>query len=656
MKRLARVFFSLLILVSIGAVYSWDSIVPVIQQVNESDTINLVAITNYITEFFKHAEAWNLIFLALFFSLVIVILAAVDYGLSYGLKWASEKWKVVKSITNSNWFWPIQKGVSGLIVFVLFIISSNLFVAIVANQSTAESVTEIKGEAQPVLLLGTSKILSSGNGENLYYRYRIEAVKELYDAGKLKYVVISGDKSNELDSARVIFQQKNNQVPDSSNYDETRDMTLDLIEVGIPASLIEIDTAGYRTLDSMLRLRQLFKMNDVIIVSQEFHTQRALFLSWFYSINAIAYPAKGTSNMAMVKREVVGAKPKVILDLLFFNTMPKTEAFAYREDFTLGTNGSVGAVISLFIAVFASFWLLVRLLENRTKGILKLVTFSVVGIAGTILCAVSVYSNTEIEFVDKIVESISANTGLLKETVETKKTKKEAIKTLEASIEQSKSEESIQLARISTLVQSIVETANESDEVDSLTLFEDVITGDDLKNIELRPSMVGNQISPPTEKESQNDVMVNNDIDETIDEPAEEEKESKNKLLKSVIRNKNLSASDEIKEKEPVIKFISVKVHGTQILEHDKAIKFRLNESLTIKQANLNKNKVFQSRANIYNNYSWFEISKMSVYNIQSSIYSNKEIKGIPLKSLSKDKKGNYILSDGMELFLAITE
>lgn len=91
------------------------------------------------------------------------------------------------------------------------------------------------------LLLGTSPKLKNGNN-NLYFDYRILAAVELYKAGKIKYILISGDNRRE-------------------DYNEPEEMKKALMQKGIPEKFIYLDYAGFRTLDSVVRAKEVFGQN-----------------------------------------------------------------------------------------------------------------------------------------------------------------------------------------------------------------------------------------------------------------------------------------------------------------------------------------------------------------------------------------------------------
>lgn len=198
--------------------------------------------------------------------------------------------------------WLGQRGAAFVLLSLEFLIVANLVVWGYAYSKTIRNPDELK-TAQTILLLGTNKNLRDREGINLYYTYRINAVSDLYRKGKVKKIIISGDNS------RV-------------GYNEPADMHHSLLAKGVPAELMELDFAGFRTLDSVVRLKGHFKERKVLIVSQQFHIDRALLLAWFYDVEARGYPAEGSATMAMAWRELL-AKPKAILDVFVFNMQPR---------------------------------------------------------------------------------------------------------------------------------------------------------------------------------------------------------------------------------------------------------------------------------------------------------------------------------------------
>lgn len=154
------------------------------------------------------------------------------------------------------------------------------------------------------LLLGTSKYLSGGT-ENPYYRYRIIAAEQLLKSGKINYLVISGDNSRK-------------------EYNEPQMMKTDLIKAGIDSTCIYLDYAGFRTFDSMVRLKEIFGQSSVTVISQQFHNERALYIASREGISAIGFNAKDVSKSFGLRTQIREklARVKVFADYLF-GTEPK---------------------------------------------------------------------------------------------------------------------------------------------------------------------------------------------------------------------------------------------------------------------------------------------------------------------------------------------
>ncbi len=146
------------------------------------------------------------------------------------------------------------------------------------------------------LLLGTAKYLANKR-LNPYYNNRIVATTELFRGGKIKYVIISGDNSRK-------------------EYNEPEDMRGDLIKEGVDSTSIYLDYAGFRTFDSVVRLKEIFGQDSVTIISQPFHNERAIYLAGKENIFAIGYNAKDVSKKAgtWVQLREKLARVKVFVD------------------------------------------------------------------------------------------------------------------------------------------------------------------------------------------------------------------------------------------------------------------------------------------------------------------------------------------------------
>lgn len=151
----------------------------------------------------------------------------------------------------------LRFGFTCLIFFLLLAIL-NAGISIFAGMYRFESVEDIP--KNPVgLVLGTSQFTSDGE-PNVFYSQRVDATKRLYDAKKIDCVLISGDNT-------------------SDNYNEPIDMQQSLLSLGIPSERMYLDYAGVRTLDSIIRAKEIFSLEKFTIISQPFHIDRAILIA-----------------------------------------------------------------------------------------------------------------------------------------------------------------------------------------------------------------------------------------------------------------------------------------------------------------------------------------------------------------------------------------
>jgi len=170
-------------------------------------------------------------------------------------------------------------------------------------------------EAPVALVLGAAKL--HHGSPNRFYGPRIAAAAELFKAGRVRGILVSGD------NGRV-------------GYSEPEDMRDDLVAAGVPARYITLDHAGFRTLDSLVRAKEVFGQTRLVVVSQKFHLERALFVADHQGIEASGYVAEDPTSRRYLKtraREVL-ARAGAVLDVLI-ERRPRfggpREAVALRE-------------------------------------------------------------------------------------------------------------------------------------------------------------------------------------------------------------------------------------------------------------------------------------------------------------------------------------
>ena|SRR6478735_9237230 len=190
----------------------------------------------------------------------------------------------------------IFTAVAGVILIAVTIYANRLVEAASAKQIYSK--TYALPHAHVGLLLGTSPV--NRGGPNLYYVYRIDAATELFKAGKIDYLIISGDNGRK-------------------EYDEPTEMKKSLIARGIDSTKIFLDYAGFRTFDSVIRAKKIFGQDTIIFISQRFHNERAIYIAQQNNMVAYGYNAKDVSQkygMKTIVREKF-ARVKVFLDILF---------------------------------------------------------------------------------------------------------------------------------------------------------------------------------------------------------------------------------------------------------------------------------------------------------------------------------------------------
>ena len=158
------------------------------------------------------------------------------------------------------------------------------------------------------LLLGTTRLIK-GKYRNDYFYKRVRAAAELYRAGKIRKIIVSGDNGR-------------------TEYNETGDMKKELVQSGIPPEDVLMDYAGFRTLDSVVRARNLYGATKLTVISQEFHCERAVYLAERNGIDALGFAAEDSgvqsARVRLALRESL-ARVLAVLDAEILKTKPHFE-------------------------------------------------------------------------------------------------------------------------------------------------------------------------------------------------------------------------------------------------------------------------------------------------------------------------------------------
>lgn len=162
------------------------------------------------------------------------------------------------------------------------------------------------------LLLGTTPQARFDRITNYFFIYRIDAAEQLYKAGKIDQILISGDE-NSLDGVN-----------------ETECMRDSLMARGVPANAIILDGKGYRTIYSVININKVYGLKSFTIISQKFHNERAIYQAEHLGLdveNIQAYNAKDPKSRRAYFTTIreYFARVKMFMDLITYDDKTERE-------------------------------------------------------------------------------------------------------------------------------------------------------------------------------------------------------------------------------------------------------------------------------------------------------------------------------------------
>lgn len=172
-------------------------------------------------------------------------------------------------------------------------------------------------KAQTAIILGAS--VHSDGKLSPVLKERVDAGLALYRQGKIENFLLSGDNRTQ-------------------DYDEVSAMRNYLIKRGVPERIIFMDPAGLNTYDSMYRSRDIFEVQSAVIVTQQFHLPRALFIAKHLDLNYIGFPADSRqySTETSLRRREKLANFKAVYEILsqqIPNTMGKKTPITVSDNY-----------------------------------------------------------------------------------------------------------------------------------------------------------------------------------------------------------------------------------------------------------------------------------------------------------------------------------
>lgn len=215
------------------------------------------------------------------------------------IKKVTVKSKILKRIRQM----ALAALIVGIFTFGLVILSY----FIIQNQSQPvifQTIEKIPAN-KVALVLGTSPWNGKGK-QNLYFKYRIDAAERLWKSAKVNYLVLSGDNRKQ-------------------EYNEPVEMKKALLRRGLPDSVLYLDYAGFRTFDSVIRMKAIFGQTNFTIISQQFHVERAVFIAQKNKLNVVGLATADVPiNYSLrTKMREYGARFKTMLDIYLLNTKPR---------------------------------------------------------------------------------------------------------------------------------------------------------------------------------------------------------------------------------------------------------------------------------------------------------------------------------------------
>ncbi len=194
-----------------------------------------------------------------------------------------------------------------LLVIMLFVIAAtmslNWFMIVLSSDQYSADLKQVP-EAQAAMVLGASVI--AGKKPSGILLERLDRAVELYRHKKVQKLLLSGDNTKKY-------------------YDEVNVMKDYVLRRNVAAADIFLDHNGLRTLDSIYRAKHVFKARKLIIVTQDFHLPRALFLANHIGLKSYGYAANsGRVDISLkMKLREFSARVLAFLDAYVLESKPR---------------------------------------------------------------------------------------------------------------------------------------------------------------------------------------------------------------------------------------------------------------------------------------------------------------------------------------------
>ncbi len=194
----------------------------------------------------------------------------------------------------------------GFAFLTLFVVASNLWILRYADEYLHERPyhASLAPSAETIAIVPGAYVIGLRPSSAL--RDRLQTALELYEDGTVSRILVSGDHGR-------------------TNYDEVGAMQHWLLSRGVAEQDIVLDHAGFRTLDTMVRARNVFGVRHAIVCTQRFHLARAVFLARRAGIDArgvVADRMRYAAHYWNHIREAL-ARPAAVVDSYVLRREPK---------------------------------------------------------------------------------------------------------------------------------------------------------------------------------------------------------------------------------------------------------------------------------------------------------------------------------------------
>ena len=189
-----------------------------------------------------------------------------------------------KDKNKKKWHFSLKKlllifGLLCLAVAVLFVAINAHVIRISAPRLiSADAATNLE-KVDCILVLGSS--VQPNGTLNRVVRERVDTALTLYESGVSQRLLMSGDHGK-------------------VHYDEVNAMKQYCVDKGVNPDVIFLDHAGFNTYDSIYRAKAIFGIQKMIIVSQEYHLYRAVYIANELGIEAYGVPAEQEATTALI--------------------------------------------------------------------------------------------------------------------------------------------------------------------------------------------------------------------------------------------------------------------------------------------------------------------------------------------------------------------